>query len=130
VYTKGAFIRQICPAVQLCGRHKHSMTSLSLALLGSLNVSRDGQPISGFESAKVRALLVYLAVESDRPHHRDALAGLLWPEQPDQVARNNLRQALANLRQVLGDRTAASSRPASSGLTSMAVRRDWLCGAP
>jgi predicted ATPase/DNA-binding SARP family transcriptional activator len=81
------------------------MASLSLALLGPLHVSRGGQPIS-FESARVRALLLYLAVEADRPHHRDALAGLLWPEQTNQTARNNLRQALANLRHVLGDRTA------------------------
>jgi DNA-binding SARP family transcriptional activator len=86
------------------------MAQLSLALLGPLSVLRDGQPVSGFESAKVRALLAYLAVEADHPHQRDALAGLFWPEQPDQAARNNLRQALANLRQVIGDRTAA--RPA------------------
>ena len=83
------------------------MAQLSLALLGPLLVTRDGQPVTGFESAKVRALLVYLAVEADRPHHRDALAGLLWPEQSDQAARTNLRQALANLRQTIGDRAAA-----------------------
>jgi predicted ATPase/Tfp pilus assembly protein PilF len=71
-----------------------------------LRVHRDGQAVTSFESAKVRALLAYLAVEADRPHHRDTLAGLLWPEQPSQVARNNLRQALANLRQALGDRSA------------------------
>jgi predicted ATPase/DNA-binding SARP family transcriptional activator len=82
------------------------MASLSLAFLGPLRVSRDGKPVGGFESARVRALLAYLAVEADRPHQRDALAGLLWPEQPDQAARSNLRQALANLRLVLGDRTA------------------------
>jgi predicted ATPase/DNA-binding SARP family transcriptional activator len=83
------------------------MASLSLALLGALRVSRDGKPVSGFESARVRALLAYLAVEADRPHQRDALAALLWPEQPDQAARSNLRQALANLRLALGDRAAA-----------------------
>jgi DNA-binding SARP family transcriptional activator len=32
--------------------------------------------------------------------------GLLWPELPDAAARHNLRQALANLRQALSDRTA------------------------
>jgi hypothetical protein len=44
------------------------------------------------------ALLAYLALEADRPHARDALAGLLWPNQPDHDARNNLRQALADQR--------------------------------
>ena len=56
----------------------------------------DSQPIAGFESNKVRALLAYLAIETDRPHSRDELVGLLWPEQPDATARANLRQALAN----------------------------------
>jgi predicted ATPase/DNA-binding SARP family transcriptional activator len=74
-----------------------------------LQVSLDDRLVTGFESQKVRALLVYLAVNADRPHGRDALAGLLWPEQPDLLARNNLRQALANLRQTLRDR--ATARP-------------------
>jgi DNA-binding SARP family transcriptional activator len=37
---------------------------------------------------------------------RDALVGLLWPELPDVAARTNLRQALANLRETIGDATA------------------------
>src|SRR6266511_3796346 len=69
-------------------------------------VTTDGAPITTFESDKVRALLAYLAVEADRPHRRDALAGLLWPERPERAAHLNLNQALANLRGALGDRTA------------------------
>jgi DNA-binding SARP family transcriptional activator len=37
---------------------------------------------------------------------RDALAELLWPKQRVKAARGNFRRALANLRSVLGDRTA------------------------
>ena len=88
------------------------MACLSLALLGTLDVTRDGQPVTGFATDKVRALLVYLVMEADRPHHRDTLAELLWPEQPAQVARNSLRQALATLRQAIGDRTASAAVPA------------------
>jgi predicted ATPase/DNA-binding SARP family transcriptional activator len=66
-----------------------------------------GEPITGFESNKVRALLVYLAVEQDRPHRRESLAGLLWPDWPDRAARGNLRHALANLRKAIGDHNAA-----------------------
>ncbi|HET7089224.1 MAG TPA: BTAD domain-containing putative transcriptional regulator [Anaerolineae bacterium] len=84
------------------------MPTLSLTLLGAFQAALDGRPITGFESNKVRALLAYLVVEADRPHSRDELIGLLWPEQPDATARANLRQALANLRQVIGDRTAQS----------------------
>lgn len=83
------------------------MPHLSLVLLGPFQASLDGQPATGFESNKVRALLVYLAVESARSHARESLAGLLWPDYPDRSALSNLRSALANLRQAIDDRHAA-----------------------
>lgn len=82
------------------------MARLVISALGAFQVTLDGRPVTEFESNKVRALLAYLAVESDRPHSRDALMALLWPDQPDRVARNNLRHILPNLRQVIGDATA------------------------
>jgi DNA-binding SARP family transcriptional activator len=82
------------------------MTQLSIRLLGPLQILYSGAPVAGLESNKVRALLAYLAAQADRPHPRASLAGLLWPELPDAAARHNLRQALANLRQALGDREA------------------------
>ena len=80
------------------------MARLSIRLLGSFKVALDGQPVTAFESDKVRALLAYLAVESERSHRRESLAGLLWPDYPERSARTNLRGALANLRQAIGDR--------------------------
>jgi DNA-binding SARP family transcriptional activator/predicted ATPase len=85
------------------------MAHLSLSLLGSFRVTLDGQPVTGFKSNKERALLAYLVVEADRPHRREVLAGLLWPDWPDREALSNLRYALSNLRQVIGDRTAEPS---------------------
>ncbi len=82
------------------------MLNLELKLFGPFQAFLDGQPISRFESTRVRGLLIYLAVESDQPHSRDTLAGLLWPESPDQTARKNLRQALSNLRKVIADQSA------------------------
>jgi WD40 repeat protein/DNA-binding SARP family transcriptional activator len=82
------------------------MAHLSLSLLGTFQAMLDGRPVTGFESNKVRALLAYLAAEADRPHSRQTLAGLLWPDYPDRSALNNLRSALANLRQAIGDRQA------------------------
>jgi WD40 repeat protein/DNA-binding SARP family transcriptional activator len=82
------------------------MARLALSFLGSFQVTLDGQPASGFESNKVRALLAFLAVEADRPHARESLAGLLWPDYPDRSALNSLRSALANLRGAIGDRDA------------------------
>ncbi|MFB0538056.1 MAG: BTAD domain-containing putative transcriptional regulator, partial [Anaerolineae bacterium] len=82
------------------------MAHLSLSLLGPFRVTLAGEPVTSFESNKVRGLLAYLAVEADRPHHREVLAGLLWPDWPDRAARSNLRHALANLRKAIGDRHA------------------------
>jgi predicted ATPase/DNA-binding SARP family transcriptional activator len=84
------------------------MARLALSFLGPFEVTLDGVPITAFDSNKVRALLAYLAVEADRPHSRDALAGLLWPDYPERSARTNLRNALANLRKAIADQEAAS----------------------
>ena len=83
------------------------MTRLCIYLLGPFHVTLDGEPVTGFESNKVRALLSFLALESDRPHTRDALIGLLWPDQPERAARRDLSQSLFNLRQTLHDDAAA-----------------------
>ncbi len=89
------------------------MARLSILLLGPLQVTLDGQPVTAFESDKVRALLAYLAVEADRPHRRERLAGLLWPDWPERAARTNLRGALSNLRSAIGDRPPAESDAAA-----------------
>ena len=93
------------------------MAELSIRLFGAFEVTLDGEPVTGFASDKVRALLAYLAVESDRPHRREALAGLLWPNYPEPSARASLRRALANLRHVIGDRQASAPRLSTSRQT-------------
>ena len=47
--------------------------------------------------------MAFLIVDVQRPHRREKLAALLWPEMPDESARNNLRQALSNLRKRIND---------------------------
>lgn len=79
------------------------MAGLSIRLLGGFQVDNEGEPILGFKSDRVRALLAFLAVENDRPHPRDYLAWLLWPDSPNKVACTNLRSILANLRKVIND---------------------------
>jgi DNA-binding SARP family transcriptional activator/tetratricopeptide (TPR) repeat protein len=79
------------------------MKKLVVRLLGGFRVELDGEAVYEFETDKARALLAYLVVEANRPHRREALASLLWPERPDSVARTNLRQALARVRRALSD---------------------------
>ncbi len=50
---------------------------------------------------KHAALLAWLAIEGPTPRSR--LAGLLWPEAPEDRARGNLRQRLLKLRQEAGE---------------------------
>ena len=78
------------------------MAHLSLALMGSFMATLDGQPVTGFRYDKVRALLAYLAVESNRSHRREHLCDLLWPEFEPELARQNLSQALYCLRRLFG----------------------------
>jgi DNA-binding SARP family transcriptional activator len=84
------------------------MNELGLSLLGALQITLNGKPISSFDSDKVRALFVYLAVEANHSHRREALAEMFWPDKPEGVGRNNLRQSLANLRKSIGDRDSES----------------------
>ncbi len=79
------------------------MAHLNIRLLGTFEVTLDGKALTGFATDKARALLAYLALESAQPQRRDALATLLWPDQPENKARQNLRQTLLYLRQALGE---------------------------
>jgi WD40 repeat protein/DNA-binding SARP family transcriptional activator len=87
-------------------KQEAAMAHLDLSFLGRFQATVDARPVTGFESNKVRALLAFLAVESARPHARETLAGLLWPDYPDHSALSNLRSALANLRSAIDDHRA------------------------
>jgi len=86
------------------------MAELLVRLLGTFQVQQGEVEISRFRGDKVRALLAYLAVESDRPHSRAALAGLLWPDLPDAPALRNLTQAVVRLREALGTDVLETTR--------------------
>ena len=66
------------------------MSQLSICLFGPPTLTLDGRPVM-LDRWKAVALLAYLAVE-DRPHRRDGLATLLWPELSQAKARNGLRR--------------------------------------
>lgn len=77
------------------------MNKIRVRLLGGFEVWAGDRQVSGFESQKVRALLVYLCCHRHRTFSRDHLTGLLWPEREPEAARHALRQALYNLRSSL-----------------------------
>ncbi|MBV7337995.1 hypothetical protein KFU94_59165 [Chloroflexi bacterium TSY] len=84
---------------------EQSTTQLTVSLFGGFQVTRAEEPVA-FATDRARALLAYLAVEINQPHRREALAGLLWPEDQEKSARHNLRQTLTRVRQAIGDYNA------------------------
>jgi predicted ATPase/DNA-binding SARP family transcriptional activator/Tfp pilus assembly protein PilF len=76
------------------------MSSLEISLFGNIDIRLNGEPVA-FPTDKALALFIYLVVESDRTHRREALAGYLWPEQPQENALQSLRQAFTHLRKIL-----------------------------
>jgi pimeloyl-ACP methyl ester carboxylesterase/DNA-binding SARP family transcriptional activator len=73
---------------------------LRLALLGPLEISREGRPLALPPSKKTRALLGYL-IATGRPHARDRLCTLLWDVADD--PRGALRWSVSKLRVLLDD---------------------------
>ena len=59
------------------------------------------QDLSFRLNRKAKALLFFLATESDRSHHRQFLSSIFWPDLPESRAYNNLRQTLHLLKRHL-----------------------------
>ena len=78
------------------------MPQPTLSLFGPLQITLDGQPFASPLWLKTQALLAFLLIEPGIPHRRETLAGLFWPDCPETAARSSLRQALHQLRAVLG----------------------------
>jgi predicted ATPase/DNA-binding SARP family transcriptional activator len=79
------------------------LSEIHLKFLGPIQFTHSTSGEIAFANRKALALLAFLAVESDRPHSRETLMGLLWPELPTAAAQNNLRVTWAYLRKHLRD---------------------------
>ncbi|MEZ6185674.1 MAG: BTAD domain-containing putative transcriptional regulator [Planctomycetota bacterium] len=90
----------------------------TIELLGVLRLSRGEEAITRFRTQKTAGLLGYLAYHLGRPHPREVLCGLFWPELSPAAARNNLSRAVSALRRQLepGD--------GSRGAVLVATRQD------
>lgn len=81
---------------------------LDIRLLGTPVIEVDGTPLR-VDTRKATALLAYLAVTA-RPHEREHLAALLWPDYPSDSARASLRRTLSTLSTALGKRWVTADR--------------------
>jgi DNA-binding SARP family transcriptional activator len=84
------------------------MQSLRIYLFGVPRLEINGE-IRDIRRRKGLALLAYLAVTT-RPHTRDALATMLWPENDQSSAFANLRRELFRINQVLGEGVLEADR--------------------
>ena len=78
---------------------------MRLTLCGTVQLCVDGTDADNRVMplpAKSLALLAYLSLEPGE-HARDELRGLLWGESPEEKSNASLRQALKQLRDVVGD---------------------------
>lgn len=74
---------------------------LQIRLLGDFSLVLGDEPVIGVNSARLQSLLAYLVLHRDAPQSRQHLAFLFWPDLTEAQARNNLRQALYQLRHAL-----------------------------
>ena len=84
------------------------MSRLRPYLLGPPHVELDGEP-RHLPRRKAMALLAHLA-ETGRPHSRDSLVTLLWPEHDQRSARAELSPTLSLLNRLRGPETLVAGR--------------------
>jgi DNA-binding SARP family transcriptional activator len=77
------------------------MAQVALYMFGPPRIEINHEPAT-IDTRKALALFVYLAV-TRRPHTRDAIAGLLWPDYDQAHARATLRRTLSPLHRLLGE---------------------------
>ena len=89
---------------------------LEIAVLGPLEVTRDGQRIP-VPSGKTSELLVRLALEAGTPVRADRLIDDLWGAGAGDTRPNTLQSKVAMLRRALGDPSVITSRDGGYALS-------------
>src|SRR5688572_15967757 len=69
-----------------------------IELLGRLRAQRGSHAVTRFQTRQTAALLAFLAYHRRRPHPREELVEMLWPEGSLSRGRHSLSQALSALR--------------------------------
>lgn len=98
-----SFVYRLCKKIGSQFGEKALNPPLEITVLGKPQLKWQGQPLTAdLVSVKGQALLIYLAV-TGQTFSRQALAGLLWGDLPEERARGNLRFTLNKLNKVVGD---------------------------
>ena len=73
---------------------------LEVRLIGGFDIQCDGKVIS-IPSRAAQSLFAYLILTAGTSHRREKLAGMLWPDESEQIARAYLRNELWRVRKAL-----------------------------
>lgn len=76
-----------------------------------------------FRTRKTEALATYLALTPGTLYNRDTLAGIFWPDDRQDTARQSVRMAISNIRSALGEESILTDRQAV-GLNPTTVNSD------
>ena len=74
---------------------------LRIYLFRDFSVEQDGSPFTSFENRKVKELFSYMLLNYTRPHRRETLTTLLWPDINPNKSQRNMRQTLWQLQRQL-----------------------------
>jgi len=77
--------------------------TLHIQLLGDFHLVYGDKPVTDVTTGRLQSLLAYLLLHHGATQPRQHLAFLFWPDSTEAQARNNLRQALHQLRHALPD---------------------------
>jgi DNA-binding SARP family transcriptional activator len=87
-------------------------------LFGRFNARVGNASLETLPGRRTKELLGYLLLFRERAHHREVLAGTLWPESSTAQSRNYLRQGLWHLRTLDGMGSGANSL--------VSIQPDWV----
>jgi DNA-binding SARP family transcriptional activator len=79
------------------------MNGLEIRFLGDFVVKQGGEIVTTLNKPRLQSLLAYLILHRDAPQFRYHLAGILWPDSPEDQAHTNLRNLVHLLRKALPD---------------------------
>ena len=96
---------------------------LTLAVLGPLDLRRDGVPLP-VSRGKTAELLVRLALEAGEPVRIERLLEDLWPNEPLGASPNTLQSKVSRLRRALSDPSAVTAGAAGYALVLTAANID------
>ena len=114
------------------------LPTLKLSLFGSFRAALGERPLTTFGSNKAQALLIYLLLEGQKQHAREALMTMLWPDATLKSAQGNLRQTISRLRKAIpesgghpllvSERTTVSLNPEAKYEVDVLTFTDLLSG--